>query len=78
MQDFSPPDSLLVGVGGPDPGGVGEGPLQYVGILGGVVDGSEPEAQFIKKIDDSIEFSIVFLVLCGAKTTPLKTPLESQ
>ena len=38
---FSPPDALLVRVGGPDPRGVGEDPLHDVGVLGGVVDGGE-------------------------------------
>ena len=38
----SPPDALLVGVGGPDPGCVGEDPLHDVGVLGGVVDGGQP------------------------------------
>ena len=43
---FSPPDALLVGVGGSDPRGVGEDPLHDVGVLGGVVDGGEPGVKF--------------------------------
>ena len=54
---FSPPDALLVGVGGPDPRGVGEDPLHDVGVLSGVVNGGEPGVEFSRK-ELSLSFSL--------------------